>query len=380
MKATGEVMAIDRTFGAALNKALRGLEQAGAGPLAEDPRWAPTFDYLAGGLRPATRDADEPIRWIDERGEACESTRSRAAVRGADRAAAVPRAVRLAGCGGCSRCSAAACRRRSIGEATGIAPWFLAEMGRNVALEAETPAMGARRWPTPRDAEAAELLATAKRAGFGDRDLAGLAGIDRRTSSARRARRSACARATRWSTRAPRSSRPRRRTSTRPTPRPARRPRRRRSPRPAALVIGCGPVRIGQGIEFDYCAVQAADTLRRSRLAGGDGQLEPGDRLDRLRRLVAAVLRAARPRERAQRHRRRVARTATRPAAGDGRVRRPDAAQPGRAAGRRRRRRCSAATSRRSTRRRSGPASRRCSTGSASRSPRAAWPTSSRRR
>ena len=34
--------------------------------------------------------------------------------------------------------------------------------------------------------------------------------------------------------------------------------------RPAALVIGSGPVRIGQGIEFDYCAVQAADTLRRA--------------------------------------------------------------------------------------------------------------------
>ena len=34
--------------------------------------------------------------------------------------------------------------------------------------------------------------------------------------------------------------------------------------RPAALVIGSGPVRIGQGIEFDYCAVQAADVLRRN--------------------------------------------------------------------------------------------------------------------
>ncbi len=33
--------------------------------------------------------------------------------------------------------------------------------------------------------------------------------------------------------------------------------------RPAALVIGSGPVRIGQGIEFDYCAVHAADVLRR---------------------------------------------------------------------------------------------------------------------
>ena len=36
MKATGEVMAIDRTFGAALNKALRGLEQAGALGLVDD--------------------------------------------------------------------------------------------------------------------------------------------------------------------------------------------------------------------------------------------------------------------------------------------------------------------------------------------------------
>ena len=33
-------------------------------------------------------------------------------------------------------------------------------------------------------------------------------------------------------------------------------------PRPAALVIGSGPVRIGQGIEFDYCAVRAAESLR----------------------------------------------------------------------------------------------------------------------
>ncbi|MDP9483705.1 MAG: carbamoyl-phosphate synthase large subunit, partial [Chloroflexota bacterium] len=48
MKATGEVMAIDRTFGSALNKALRGLEQAGVGPLAEDPTWTSSFDYLAG--------------------------------------------------------------------------------------------------------------------------------------------------------------------------------------------------------------------------------------------------------------------------------------------------------------------------------------------
>ena len=59
MKATGEVMAIDRTFGAALNKALRGLEQAGAGPLGEDPSWRPTFDYLAAVYAGAAAEADE---------------------------------------------------------------------------------------------------------------------------------------------------------------------------------------------------------------------------------------------------------------------------------------------------------------------------------
>ncbi|MEO5884784.1 MAG: carbamoyl-phosphate synthase large subunit, partial [Candidatus Limnocylindrales bacterium] len=76
MKATGEVMAIDRTFGSALNKALRGLEQAGVGPLAEDPTWTPAFDYLAGVYSGDPQvDPDEPIRWIDEGGHACESTR-----------------------------------------------------------------------------------------------------------------------------------------------------------------------------------------------------------------------------------------------------------------------------------------------------------------
>src|SRR5258708_27771654 len=86
MTATGEVMAIGRTVGAAPNQAPRGLEQAGAGPLAEDPGWTPSFDYLAGvyGGRAgaagaagedADRDDDEPIRSIDENGQACESTR-----------------------------------------------------------------------------------------------------------------------------------------------------------------------------------------------------------------------------------------------------------------------------------------------------------------
>ena len=74
MKATGEVMAIERTFGAALNKALRGLEQAGAGLLAEHPAWRRRFDVLAavyaGAGRRTTRVAADasPIRWTTSAG------------------------------------------------------------------------------------------------------------------------------------------------------------------------------------------------------------------------------------------------------------------------------------------------------------------------
>jgi carbamoyl-phosphate synthase large subunit len=106
------------------------------------------------------------------------------------------------------------------------------------------------------------LLATVKRAGFGDKELAAIAGL---TTGDLRATRLAvglvpgyamvdtCAAEFAaetpyfYSTYAAAGSAP-------------------EAPpvgRPAALVIGSGPVRIGQGIEFDYCAVQAADTLRR---------------------------------------------------------------------------------------------------------------------
>src|SRR5207249_6640984 len=33
---------------------------------------------------------------------------------------------------------------------------------------------------------------------------------------------------------------------------------------PGARVIGAGPIRIGQGIEFDYCSVRSADALRKA--------------------------------------------------------------------------------------------------------------------
>jgi len=270
MKATGEVMAIDRTFASALNKALRGLEQAGAGPLAEDPTWRPTLDYLAAVYGAAGRggdtaaEEDAVIRWIDERGEACESTRF------AQRSAApivlkrflVPSDSRL--------WRVLALLRRGVPEAdiqraTGITPWFLAEMGRSIGVEAEVRALGAGMLGAATDASAAATLATAKRLGFGDTELAMLAGAPVTAARIREARLAlglvpgyamvdTCAAEFAaetpyfYSTYAASGSAPE-------APPVA---------RSAALVIGSGPVRIGQGIEFDYCAVQAADTLRRN--------------------------------------------------------------------------------------------------------------------
>ena len=271
MKATGEVMAIDRTFGAALNKALRGLEQAGVGPLAENPEWAPSLAYLA-AVYQAPGDAEQPlggaddeldaapIRWVDAEGQACESTRF------AERAAAPIVLRRFLEPSDTRLWRVLALLRRgvpqaTIGAATGIASWFLAEFGRAIALEAAVASAGSDLADAGNDG-AMRLLATVKRAGFGDRELATLAGIE--PTAVRAARRAVdlqpgyamvdtCAAEFAaetpyfYSTYAAAGSPP-------------------EAPpvgRPAALVIGSGPVRIGQGIEFDYCAVQAADTLRR---------------------------------------------------------------------------------------------------------------------
>ena len=262
MKATGEVMAIDRTFGSALNKALRGLEQAGAGPLAEDPSWIPTFDYLAavyGGSGLADDEQDEPIRWIDESGEACESTRfaQRSAAPVVLRRFLAPSDSRLWRLLGLLRRGVP---ESTIVEATGISPWFVAEMARNVRLETAVAEAG-ERIAEASDPAAAELLATAKRAGFGDRELAGLAGVT--PERIREARLALGLRpgyamvdtcAAEFAAETPYFYSTYAAAGSTPEAPPVQ--------RPAALVIGSGPVRIGQGIEFDYCAVQAADTLR----------------------------------------------------------------------------------------------------------------------
>ncbi len=137
--------------------------------------------------------------------------------------------------------------------ATGIAPWFVGEMERLVDLAARLEEEGSQL--------SDGLLFAAKRASFGDRDIATLTGLSPEDVAARRravdlrpgfAMVDTCAAEFAaetpyfYSTYAASGSPPE-------APPVA---------RPAALVIGSGPVRIGQGIEFDYCAVQAAETLR----------------------------------------------------------------------------------------------------------------------
>jgi carbamoyl-phosphate synthase large subunit len=253
MKATGEVMAIDRTFGSALNKALRALEQAGAGFLAENAGWAPTLDYL---MEPA---AAQPIMTVDGSGLLCEARAH------AERAAYPIVLRRFLGPSDSRLWRILALLRRgmpaeTIRGATGISAWFLWELERAMALEHDVRKAGAR-IADPTDADAAELLATVKRAGFGDRELAQMAGVD--AEAVRLARMElgivpgyamvdTCAAEFAaetpyfYATYAASGSEPEL---------PA-------VKRPAALVIGSGPVRIGQGIEFDYCAVQAAAELR----------------------------------------------------------------------------------------------------------------------
>ena len=54
------------------------------------------------------------------------------------------------------------------------------------------------------------------------------------------------------------------------------------------VILGSGPNRIGQGIEFDYCCVHASLRPARGRLRDDHDQLQPRDGVDRLRHVATA--------------------------------------------------------------------------------------------
>ncbi len=204
MKATGEVMAIDRTFEAALQKAVRSLENNRGSLLWEEPSWE--------GREDIELTADDDRLW------------------------------RLA----------AAFRRQASAEElsrrTGIDPWFTRAIGRIVEMERRLLSQPL----------SAALLRQAKRMGFADAQIATLS--DRLPEQVRSMRGElgitpvykmvdTCAGEFEavtpyyYSTYEEENEAP-----------PA--------DGDTAVVLGSGPIRIGQGIEFDYCSVHAAWALQ----------------------------------------------------------------------------------------------------------------------
>ncbi len=213
MKSVGEVMAIGRTFQESLQKALRGLE---TGKNGLNPSGLDTA--TAEGLAKLKRELKEP---------------------GPDRVFYVADAFRV----GLSRADVYALTR--------IDPWFLAQIEDLVATEAEIKADGLAAL------DAARMLRL-KRKGFADARMAELVGTDENAVRAlRRAfgvrpvykRVDSCA-AEFATTTAYLYSTYEEECEAEPTD------------RDKIIVLGGGPNRIGQGIEFDYCCVHAALALR----------------------------------------------------------------------------------------------------------------------
>ena len=182
---------------------------------------------------------------------------------------------------------------------TGISAWFLWEFERAIALEREVRAMGPR-IAEPRDDEAATLLATVKRAGFGDRELAQMAGPAVTAEAIRLARMElglvpgyamvdTCA--AEFAAETPYFYATYAAAGSEPELPPV------AAARGARHRLRAGPDRAGDRVRL--LRRPGRGRAARARLAGGHDQLQPGDRLDRLRRVVAAVFRAAGPGERA---------------------------------------------------------------------------------
>ena len=213
MKSVGETMAIGRTFGAAIQKGLRGLETGADG----------AFSPAAAAL------SDEVLA---ERVEVPSAERIFEVVEALRRGWPVER----------------------LRVATGIDPWFLHQLERLTGLEA---GLGSA---LPAGRSAAEELRHLKGDGFSDAHLARV--WDRGEKDVREMRESlgiqpgfkvvdTCA--GEFEARTPYYY-----SSYDPG----------NEARPASgskiLILGGGPNRIGQGIEFDYCCVQAALALRES--------------------------------------------------------------------------------------------------------------------
>ncbi len=237
MKSVGETMAIGRTFKEALQKGLRSLEVG---------RWGLGADGKDDGLVPASQKERERFR---------EMVRERLRVPKADRVFWIRYGLE------------AGMSVEEVHELTKIDPWFLHQIREILELEyelrrysAELRKMelwsGIRRpedWGIP-----AELLKRAKQYGFSDRQLAHLWGFSEEEIRTYRKQLGVEATfklvdtcAAEFEAYTPYYySTYEREDESRP------------SSRPKVMILGGGPNRIGQGIEFDYCCVHAAFALK----------------------------------------------------------------------------------------------------------------------
>ncbi|MGD8430901.1 MAG: carbamoyl-phosphate synthase large subunit, partial [Ectothiorhodospiraceae bacterium] len=212
MKSVGEVMAIGRTFQESFQKALRGLENGLEGL---DPRADLQRDGAEANITHELRvPGPERILWVGDAFRA-----------GYD--------------------------LETVYDHTWIDRWFLAQLQEIVALEGETAAAGV-------DGLDAAMLLELKRHGFSDGRIGRLTGVSEHDIRALRARLGvrpvykrvdscaaefATATAYMYSTYEEECEA-------------------EASDRKKIMVLGGGPNRIGQGIEFDYCCVHAALAMR----------------------------------------------------------------------------------------------------------------------
>jgi carbamoyl-phosphate synthase large subunit len=217
MKSVGEVMAIGRTFRESLQKALRGLEVGRFG-----------------------LGCDKKDLWGTERQPSDDEIRAKLATPNADRIWYVRYAIH------------AGLPIDEIHRLTHIDPWFLAHIEAIVRME--QPLRAARSLDEAPDA----LIREAKRAGYSDRQLAHLWGTSEGEVRRERKRRGinavfklvdTCAAEFEAYTPYYYSTYESEDES-------------RVGERPRVVILGGGPNRIGQGIEFDYCCCQAAFALK----------------------------------------------------------------------------------------------------------------------
>jgi carbamoyl-phosphate synthase large subunit len=218
MKSVGEVMAIGRTFKEAFMKAFRSLELGASGQLFGQPSTVSegmTNDEAQGALQ---RDLSVPT-----------DRRMWAVFRALEYGWTVD----------------------ELHQATKIDPWFLVQFSQIVELQRSAALVGLR-------GMSADMLRALKRAGIGDRELATVLGVDEDAVRSRRLELGIKPAYKRIDTCAAEfeSFTPymygtyERECEADP------------SPRAKVVILGSGPNRIGQGIEFDYCCCHAAFALR----------------------------------------------------------------------------------------------------------------------